>query len=98
LQFIKNQEFENFYLTIQPRFWHAVIFGCGVNGTVSFDIELQYSMTNPGGFFSQHFSKEEQGMLEANMIFIPLFLIVGVLYGFVIFKFVRSKSFHFVKI
>jgi hypothetical protein len=54
-------------------------------------------MTNPGGFFSQHFSKEEQGMLEANMIFIPLFLIVGVLYGFVIFKFVRSKSFHFVK-
>ena len=54
-------------------------------------------MTNPGGFFAHQFSKEEQGMLEANMIFIPLFLIVGVLYIFVIYKFVRSKSFHFVR-
>lgn len=72
--------------TQRPRFWYISAVNCfstaeeladtrEVYGQdTSTPLQLRMTMTNPGGVFRRHFSKDEQGMLEARIAALCIYM------------------------
>lgn len=68
--------------TMRPRFWYFSIANCALdqfgkqefveNAPIEFSYNLQ--LTNPGGRFRRHFSKDEQGLYAMSLFCFVLYL------------------------
>ena len=59
---------------LAPRKWYFTVTNC--NGTNDEAVTIHLHLINKGGWWQREFSLEEQGILELNIIAVPLFVIL----------------------